>query len=334
MKVIYVSNVRDALPSVVGFVLRTGKLSPTRAGRAYVIPYPVTIVYSNPKHHVLLNPVRDANPFFHLMEAMWMLAGRNDGKFLNHYIKGFSEKYGVDGIIPDAYGQRWRHGLGYDQLAEIISQLKTNPNSRQAVLQMWGAGKDDLRQLTPKPCNLVASFHIHNGVLDMTVFNRSNDLIFGCLGANAVHFAILQEYIASMIGVKIGTYYQITTNLHLYEDHLIELNERIDKETSLTVSLQEQQLEYGKAIPLMENPEFFNEDLFETMFWIDGVHRNEEAYSGNIASPFLGDIVLPMAIAHQHFKNKRYTEAMESMDDVIESDWKQAGTEWLQRRIK
>ena len=54
----------------------------------------------------------------------------------------------------------------------------------------------------------------------MTVCNRSNDLIWGCCGANAVHMSYLQEYVASMVNVKVGTYTQFTQNLHAYKDVL------------------------------------------------------------------------------------------------------------------
>jgi thymidylate synthase len=222
MFVITATNVRDALPKAVQYLLAQGRTEYTRLGKAFVAPGPVTIHYLYPKQHVLLNPVRDANPFFHLMEAIWMLAGRDDGKFLDPYIKDFSKTYGnEDGTIMDAYGYRWRYGLeDIDQLDEIVTQMRKDASTRQAVLQMWGAGRCDLVVNSAKPCNLVAVFRILNGRLNMTVFNRSNDVIWGCCGANAVHFPILQEYLAGKIGVGLGEYWQVTTNLHLYEHHI------------------------------------------------------------------------------------------------------------------
>src|SRR6516165_4315621 len=173
MHVIKASNVRDALIQAVQYLTTHGLIEETRAGEALVAQEPVCIHYENPKQHVLLNPVRDANPFFHLMEAMWMLAGRDDGAFLDYYIKDFSKRFGTNGRIMDGYGYRWRCRLGYDQLAEIIEQLQKDHTTRQAVLQMW---YDDLISRDSKPCNLVATFRIRKGKLDVTVFNRSNDL--------------------------------------------------------------------------------------------------------------------------------------------------------------
>jgi thymidylate synthase len=323
MYVINADNVREALPKAMRLVMELGHSTKTRNGDAIVLPKPVNICYTNPKQHVLIDHVRDANPFFHLMEAMWMLAGRDDGAFLDHYVKNFSKDFGTEGRIVDAYGYRWRHGLGYDQLEEIIEQLKQTPNTRQAVLQMWGAGRDDLTQSNPKPCNLVASFHIiDENQLNMTVFNRSNDLILGCCGANAVHFAILQEYIASMVGVKMGSYWQVSTNLHLYKKHLDKVSpEALDEE-------------YERTEPLIKYPRVFDEELKETMLYIDEMHEYREGYMGNISNPFLSEVVIPMATAHWMYKARNFKEALDAIESVRAEDWRRAGKEWLERRIK
>jgi thymidylate synthase len=334
MYVIHAANVRDALPKALRHILHSGDREKTRNGDAWVAKTPVSIRYEYPKQHVLINEVRDANPFFHLMEAMWMLAGRSDGAFLDHYIKDFSLTYGVGGIIPDAYGRRWRHGLGYDQLLEIIRQLKKDPTTRQAVLQMWGAGCDDLMMpLGPKPCNLVVTFRIQDNGLDMIVFNRSNDLIWGCCGANAVHFPLMQEYVASMIGIDVGRYWQISTNLHLYVEHLDMLQKRLKPtvNSNLYVALKNS-WDYEQTQPLVSYPETFDKELQETMQWIDGIHEGKEAYSGMISDPFLGQVVLPMAEAHYLYKKKDIPGALDMMESVIAADWRKAGTEWIQRR--
>jgi hypothetical protein len=272
------------------------------------------------------------------MEAIWMLAGRDDGAFLDHYIKDFSKLYGgINGRIMDAYGYRWRYGLGHDQLKEIIRQLKKDPTTRQVVLQMWGAGREDLFTDAAKPCNLVVIFRIQDNKLQMTVFNRSNDLIWGCCGANAVHFPILQEYVASMLGIEMGRYWQISTNLHLYIEHLDMLQRRLSymhtrPHPNLWVALKDG-IEYEQTRPLITYPEVFDEELSEIMDWIDIMHRGEEVYSGNISNPFLGKTVLPMAYAHYLYKKKDSAGALEQMEEVYAEDWKRAGIEWIKRRI-
>ena len=328
MFVINATNIRDALPLAVKYVTRFGEKEKTRNGDALVSPKPVTIRYRYPKRHVLVNVVRDANPFFHLMEAIWMLAGRDDGAFLDNYIKDYSKKFGVNGRIMDSYGYRWRCRLGYDQLQEITEQLQKDPTTRQAVLQMWN---DDLIAEHTKPCNLVATFRIRNRKLDMTVFNRSNDLIWGCCGANAVHFPLLQEYMASMIGVQMGEYWQVTTNLHLYQAHVEMLQARNNLDKDLYVALRNFGT-YEDTIPLIKYPESFDNELEETMQMIEDINQDKEIFDGNLSQPFLRDVVLPMAQAHRHYKNRTMAEAFVTMETVIAADWRRAGTEWIKRR--
>jgi thymidylate synthase len=310
----------------------TRRYEKTRNGEALVAPSPVTIRYDFPKQHVLISPIRDANPFFHLMEAMWMLAGRNDGAFLDHYVKDFSKTFGVNGVIPDAYGRRWRHGLKHDQLHYIISMLKDKPDTRQAVLQMWGAGKEDLFEGDIKPCNLVATFRIRGMMLDMTVFNRSNDLIWGSCGANAVHFPIMQEYVASMIGLNIGKYWQISTNLHLYKKHVTMLVDRTrNVESDLLPSLLRTN-GYESTLPLVQYPISFDNEIQEVVEMIEDINNDKEIYEGNLSQPFLKNVVLPMAKAHRYYKTRAIAEAVVEIEKVIAEDWQKAGREWILRR--
>jgi thymidylate synthase len=178
---------------------------PSRNGPVLMIDEPVMVTYTHPKERVLFNHARDANPFLHLYEALWMLAGRNDVAPLAYYAKQF-EQYSDDGkTLNGAYGYRWRHAFNLrtydsrqgeckplDQLRILIDHLKTDPNSRRAVLQMWNVESDLLKIDTSKDvcCNTAVYFSIRDTdeydqakdarppqyVLDMTVTNRSNDL--------------------------------------------------------------------------------------------------------------------------------------------------------------
>ncbi len=327
MHVITAINVRDALPEAVEYLKSQGVQEQTRIGPALVAPGPVTIHYKMPKQHVLLDPVRDANPFFHLMESMWMLAGREDGAFLDRYIKNYSKNFGnSQGIIPDAYGYRWRYGLGFDQLAEIIRQLKEDRSTRQCVLQMWGAGFNDLRAERIKPCNLTAMFRVKDHKLHMTVTNRSNDLVWGSCGANAVHFPIMQEYVAQQADLMMGEYWQISNNLHLYMAHL----EMLDKRGTLR---WDEAASYEQTQRLINSSMYFDDELYTTLDYIDGLYTNKEEYIGNISNTFLLGVVIPMATAHWQYKMGHPKLAIKEVNSVIAQDWRQAGFEWLQRRL-
>jgi thymidylate synthase len=223
MKLIEAECVHVALPAACQLMSDQGEKRGSRNGSVLVLPEPLTTVYTCPEDRVLLWEERNANPFFHLMEALWMLSGRKDVDFVAKYAKQMRE-YSDDGItLNGAYGHRWRkHFNGRDQLSVIIEALARDPYDRRQVLSMWdGWGDPRAVEAGTKdvPCNLNALFNAGGGELDMTVFCRSNDLIWGCYGANAVHFSVLQEYLAAGIGIPIGTYTQISNNAHVYERH-------------------------------------------------------------------------------------------------------------------
>ena len=225
---LYFRNVNMAFDYVVqgireGFVPAVP--SPSRYGNVRVIPEPLTITYLNPLDRVLFNPGRDCNPFFHLFEALWMLAGRNDVAPLAYY-SGKIASFSDDGeTLNGAYGYRWRHGGRSDtnQLQLVINELKERPESRRVVLQMWTV-EDDLLKIDPRVskdvcCNLSCMFLLNPQTkhLDLTVINRSNDLCWGTFGANVVHMAYLLEYVACCVGVPVGVYHQISNNAHVYD---------------------------------------------------------------------------------------------------------------------
>src|SRR5215510_3212831 len=145
MKVIHARNVNDAIVRGAQLLKEGGRPQPSRAGGTIEYPEPVCTVYERPLERVLFDAVRDANPFFHLMEALWMLAGRRDVGWLARFNQRMAT-YSDDGVVFNAaYGYRWRNqfqlktGDGGDQLSAIVKLLRADPDSRRAVLQIWDA---------------------------------------------------------------------------------------------------------------------------------------------------------------------------------------------------
>lgn len=221
MYVLNVRNVHDALPKALKGLEEIGVKRDSRNGPVVKYPMPVTVVYEKPLERVIYWPERDANPFFHLMESLWMLAGRNDVAFPAHFVKSM-RNYSDDGkIFHGAYGYRWRKYFAFDQLEVIVNGLKENPDDRRMVLTMWDPVIDLGKKGKDFPCNLQVLFSRgEEGELNMLVTNRSNDIVWGALGANAVHFSYLQEFIAAGIGCPVGKYYQMSNNFHAYEETL------------------------------------------------------------------------------------------------------------------
>lgn len=191
----------------------------TRNGKVWSFEAPVCITYKLPLLKVLFNDARDCNPFFHLYEAMWMLQGSNSLSQLLPFNKRMAD-FSDDGVkLHGAYGYRWKNMFNVDQVAMVINELRSNPSTRRAVISMWSP-YDDLPRISQGkdvPCNTQVFFRVVNQSLNMTVTNRSNDLIWGCLGANYVHFSFLLEYVAACSQLPVGFYHQFSNNLHVYE---------------------------------------------------------------------------------------------------------------------
>lgn len=325
-------NVNDAFCGLVKGI-HSGVIptqhSPSRAGYVYRVTEPVCITYQNPKRHVLWNSYRDANPFFHLFEALWMLAGCNDVDSISKYNSNIGKVASDDGLMFNgAYGYRWRHYFDYDsykidQIEELIEHLKRKPDSRRGVLQMWNI-EDDLMKIEKSKdvcCNTAVYLEIVDGKLNITVTNRSNDLIWGTLGSDYMTFTILQAYLAASIGVEVGVYHQFTNNLHVYEKNW---------EPEKWLKAYE-----GEPGPFYYPEQFrgldtsflgFNQDL-GTLVNADFSKETPTFYSG-----FMLNIVEPMMTTFELHKQRNYDAAILNAERIIEQDWRQASTEWIFKR--
>lgn len=324
MQTILAKNVGHALITGLNAVATEGLRRDSRNGPVYVFETPVTTIYERPTERVLFYPERDANPFFHFMEGLWMIAGRNDVEWISRFNASIAN-YSDDGItFHGAYGYRWRQHFGFDQLDRIVELLRANPDDRRIVLQMWDPSADLGKDGKDFPCNTGAKFRIVDGRLDMTVENRSNDMIWGAYGANAVHFSMLQEYMAARIGAEVGYYFQISTNFHAYV-------ETLDKHKSLLgVDPLNQDRYYMEGIepfPMVQDPSQWEADL--------GLFMDEGDNAIGYTEPFFRRVASPMMTAWKAFKRKDYDAAMNiCKNDIAATDWSLVCFEWIERRAK
>jgi hypothetical protein len=186
-------------------------------GPVYSIPGPAMLTIEQPWQRVLFDPTRNANPFFHVMEFIWMMAGSDKVHWIAQFNKNIRASADTSGIIHGAYGLRWRSHFMIEQILQVVEILRKDPLSRRAVIGMWDPMIDLDAGHNDYPCNTHIYFRVMHGKLEMTVCNRSNDIIWGMLGANAVHMTMLQEVIASALGMAMGKYRAFTNNLHIYE---------------------------------------------------------------------------------------------------------------------
>jgi thymidylate synthase len=313
-------NINDLYPIGIMYLREQGVQRESRNGPTLEIMEPVAVTYEFSDERVLFDTIRDANPFFHLFESLWMLAGRADVAFVKKYNSNIG-KYSDDGInFNSAYGYRLRHQFGFDQLEKVISMLRINPDDRRAVLQL--SDPVDLKRNTlDQACNLIITPRVRGGVLDWTVFNRSNDYLWGLAGANVVHMSIIQEYVARMIGIEPGSYTQITNCLHVYTEEPSPWSRC--RETSLVVN----DPYYHKKVtpfPLMDehHEHQWIEDL---MVWIENPTKNLH-YNNR----FFEDVAKPMAIVW--YQHKEHKNGLRYCSEIGAEDWSLACTEWIARR--
>ena len=323
---ITVPNVNIALAEGLNMMKIRSRQEASRVGQVARLPVPLITTYLNPKERVLFSPKRNANPFFHFMEALWMLAGRADLSWPVQFNKRFRE-YSDDGmVIHGAYGNRWRHWFHGDQLDAIVQHLNNNRASRRAVLQMWDAREDLNNPGRDVPCNTQAYFEIVDGKLDMTVCNRSNDLVWGAYGANAVHFSMLQEYMAFRVGAEVGIYRQFSNNAHVYTDVY-------PRETWDAMILDAQANDHYNGLddpaevqpfPLIRsNASTFDREL---LLWM-----SDPTAHTTYREPLFYEVAQPMYMAWQ-WRDTQPSAAITHAGNIAADDWRMACTDWLNRR--
>src|SRR5690606_37720958 len=176
-------NVNDAYARLSHYIMSRGIRLDSRNGATMTAPGPVLVRFRQPYERVLFDEARDANPTFHLMEAVWMLAGARDVAFVEHYNKNM-RTFSDDGVVFNAaYGHRWRHYFGQDQLLTVVGLLRANPNDRRAIISMWDAHADLDSDSKDVPCNLQILPRLVDEpdigkALEFTITNRSNDLVW------------------------------------------------------------------------------------------------------------------------------------------------------------
>lgn len=317
-----------------------GRREETRNGPAFALPGVTVTEHRRPRQRVLFERGRRANPFFHLIEAVWMLAGWRNGSVLDRYVSDFTARFaepGSSGILHGAYGSRWRNRWDADQLLAVGEMLRSNPGTRRAVVQMWDPDLDLGAAMRDLPCNTQLLFRAHHHeltnswVLDMTVVNRSNDMVWGAYGANAVHMSIVHEVVAGLAGMRMGTMYTMSNNMHAYLDVL----QRMPTPESL-MCLYDAGTVWAMPIfdagsPLYEQAQELLPDCERFMGWL---MTGEVELIQRIRSPWLLSTVLPMARTHQRGRENGWASALEFVDTIAAQDWRHAAKIWIEARIR
>lgn len=313
------TNVNDAFPVAIRAMRESGVPLPSRNGPVLEYPEPYSIMFDRPCSRVLFDKKRAINPFLHFFEPLWILAGQDDVKFLADIVPRFYDYSDNHQTFYGAYGKRLLFPV--NQIRSAIEQLKANHDDRRVVLVI--RQPEDINYSgADQPCNVAIAFKIRNGKLNMHVFNRSNDLIWGMLGANVVQFSTLQEYMALRIGVPVGVYHQTTDSMHVYTD-----NPQWDtlKDTDIFIS-DPYILREVEHFPLSVGN--IDADAFD---W-DLSNFFEDGERDSFVSTYFRGVVKPMW--QTFMAHKEYKDGLRFVHNIDASDWRFVTKQWLFEKEK
>lgn len=190
------------------------------------------VVFSvqNSRDRWIVNRQPMISPAFAIAEIFWILSGREDSNFINTWNPLMKKYSGDTESYYGAYGERMKFNFGIDQIERAYDTLSKNPNSRQAILQVWDVNKD-LPKIDGEansediPCNISSILKVRNNKLEWSQIMRSNDFFRGT-PYNFIQFTTLQEIMAGWLNVEIGEYFYFTDSLHIYESDVNKFNKR------------------------------------------------------------------------------------------------------------
>jgi thymidylate synthase len=197
--------------------------------------------------------LRKIPPRIFVAEQIWFLMGsRKPAEFLERYTKIWDEFTNINGVVTTAYGYRWRHHFGRDQIACLVRLLEKEPSSRHGVVIAWDPGEDGLnpdRKKKNVPCPFTFTVNLIGGKLHMHSILRSNDMMLGC-PFDVAGFALLQHILAARLGVGVGVYSHSISNAHIYDVHYeaaAEVLGRTGQEAEIELQAQADWLQRAEA---------------------------------------------------------------------------------------
>lgn len=310
---VHADNFPDAYHETLWKLRVCGKMEHSRNGPVLSIQEPFVLTVDKPWERVVSCPIRNANPFFHVMETVWMFAGQRNCGWLKQFNSRI-EEYANNSVIHGAYGYRW-FSLWGDQVQRVIWQLRDDPMTRQAVIQMWDPQSDYLPHWKDRPCNTEIFFRNVNGTLEATVVNRSNDVIWGMFGANCVHMSYLHELVARASGLPQGKYHVMTNNLHFYPNLYPNAKDIWD-------NFVEHSIYPAKAFPVISLPDSYLKVRHECMGFVSGFHNQ-------LTLPWLTKVAKPM---HDCYLASTPGARIAHASLIEDEAWRVAALQWLERR--
>jgi len=167
-----------------------------------------------------------------IYELLWFIKGDTNVKYLqDHGVKIWDEWAREDGSLGPVYGKQWRSWQGadgqvYDQLQDVIHQLKTNPDSRRIIISAWNVA--DLKEMALMPCHNMFQFYVANGKLSCQLYQRSADVFLG-VPFNIASYALFTMMLAQVCGLEVGDFIHTFGDVHIYSNHLEQVKLQLSR---------------------------------------------------------------------------------------------------------
>ena len=166
-------------------------------------------------------------------ELLWFLRGDTNVAYLReHGVSIWDEWADADGELGPVYGKQWRSwptpdGGSIDQIAEVLRQLRTQPDSRRIIVSAWNVG--ELSKMALMPCHAFFQFHVAEGRLSCQLYQRSADLFLG-VPFNIASYALLTHMVAEQCALDVGDFVWTGGDCHLYLNHLEQVDLQLARE--------------------------------------------------------------------------------------------------------
>lgn len=166
-------------------------------------------------------------------ELLWFLSGDTNIKYLqDNGVRIWNEWANEAGDLGPVYGKQWRawqatDGRVIDQMAELIQQIKTNPNSRRLLINAWNVG--ELEKMALPPCHLLFQFYVANKRLSCKLTQRSADAFLG-VPFNIASYSLLTHMVAQQCDLEVGEFVWSGGDCHIYSNHLEQVHEQLTRQ--------------------------------------------------------------------------------------------------------
>jgi len=165
-------------------------------------------------------------------ELLWFLSGDTNIKYLQENgVRIWNEWADEDGNLGPVYGYQWRNwpaanGEHIDQIAQIIEQIKNNPDSRRIIVSAWNVG--EIENMALPPCHMMFQFYVADGKLSCQLYQRSADIFLG-VPFNIASYALLTMMVAQVCDLAPGDFVHTLGDAHLYSNHLEQVDEQLSR---------------------------------------------------------------------------------------------------------